>query len=292
MLKKSNLGNSDNQKYTDFMSILSKDIIINEILPHLSESRKGKQLSEDLKVSIVEMIIYRLKTGCQWRQLPIKQFYEKPYSWQSVFHHFNKWSKSKSWLKVWENFLSKHKSFLDLSSIQLDGTHTPVKRGGEAVGYQGRKSCVTTNFLAISDANGVLITCSDLIEGQHNDLYDIENQFEIMLSKMKSSGINPDGLFLNADAGFDATLLRNLCFKHGVIPNFCFNKRNSELLERDEYFDELLYVSRLVVEHSFAWLDAFKALLVRYEKKARNWLSLNLIGFLLIFERKITPNLF
>ncbi len=26
-----------------------------------------------------------------------------------------------------------------MSSIQLDGTHTPVKRGGQAVAYQGSK---------------------------------------------------------------------------------------------------------------------------------------------------------
>ena len=47
-------------------------------------------------------------------------------------------------------FLKKHKPILDLSSIQLDGTHTPAKRGGESVAYQGRKKSKTTNRLLIT----------------------------------------------------------------------------------------------------------------------------------------------
>ncbi len=49
---------------------------------------------------MVAAILYRLKTGCQWRELPIKQFFlEKKYSWQSVYFHFQKWSKDGSWEK-------------------------------------------------------------------------------------------------------------------------------------------------------------------------------------------------
>jgi len=81
-------------------------------------------------------ILYRLKTGCQWRELPMKQFFKQSYCWQSVYFHFQKWSKDGSWERAWHTILEKHKHLLDLSSIQLDGTHTPVKRGGEACGYQ------------------------------------------------------------------------------------------------------------------------------------------------------------
>jgi len=78
-------------------------------------------------------ILYRLKTGCQWRELPMNQFFRGKYSWQSVYYHFQKWSKNGSWEIVWGNLLKKYKQHLDLSNIQLDGTHTPAKRGGESV---------------------------------------------------------------------------------------------------------------------------------------------------------------
>jgi len=34
-----------------------------------------------------------------------------------------------------------------MSSIQLDETHMPSTRGGEAMAYQGRKSCKTNKML-------------------------------------------------------------------------------------------------------------------------------------------------
>ena len=88
---------------------------------------------------VVSAILYRLKTGCQWRELPMRQFFRCTYSWKSVYYHFQKWSKDGSWDKVWQLLLSTYKKSLDMSNIQLDGTHTLAKRGGTSVGYQGRK---------------------------------------------------------------------------------------------------------------------------------------------------------
>ena len=111
-----------------------------------------------------------------------------------------------------------------------------------------------------------------------------------MTEMLDNVNINQAGIFLNADAGFDSQELRDLCFQKDISPNFCLNSRNGKVTERDVHFDEQLYEKRQVIEHSFAWLDAFKALLVRFEKLARNWFSLMMIGFLVIFNRKITPN--
>jgi hypothetical protein len=45
-------------------------------------------------------------------------------------------SKSGCWQKIWIKLLGEHLRYLDLSSIELDGSHTPAKNGGDAVGYQ------------------------------------------------------------------------------------------------------------------------------------------------------------
>ena len=60
-----------------------------------------------------------------------------------------------------------------MSSIQLDGTHTPTKRGGQGVGYQGRKKCKTSNMLIITDSQGIPLACSEPISGNHNDAYNL-----------------------------------------------------------------------------------------------------------------------
>ena len=85
----------------------------------------------------------------------MKEFFTRSYRWQSVYYHFQKWSKDGSLERMWQQVLKKHKSILDLSSAQLDGTHTPSKRGGEAVDYQGRKKCKTSNMLIITDSRGI-----------------------------------------------------------------------------------------------------------------------------------------
>ncbi|WP_253271264.1 transposase [Saprospira grandis] len=168
---------------------------------------------------IVKAIIYRLKTGCQWRELPIKSFFDKALIyWQTVYYYFNSWSESGIWQKVWIQFLAHEKSCLDLSSIQLDGSHTPAKRGGEAVGYQGRKKSKTTNALFLTDKNGLPIAMSPPFAGNHNDLFEIESHFQKMLADLQLSDISPDGLFMNADAGFDSKKLRENCQKNGHYP--------------------------------------------------------------------------
>jgi transposase len=89
------------------MSILSKDSIKKMILPHLTVSKKGKQLSENKIVSIVQIILFRLKTGCQWRELPMGEYFDEPYTHKSVFHHFNKWSKEGCWQDAWQHMVSE-----------------------------------------------------------------------------------------------------------------------------------------------------------------------------------------
>ncbi len=257
-----------------------------EICPYLDFGK----ISKNTKVKdyqVVAAILYRLKTGCQWRQLPMKQFFITKYKWQSVYYHFQKWSKNGSWDKVWQNVLSNHKELLDLSSIQLDGTHTPAKRGGESVGYQGRKKSKTTNTLLITDSQGIPLACTYPIAGNHNDAYELENNFDKMLKYIQLANIPTKGLFLNADAGFDTINFRSYCYANEIFDNIDQNKRNGNSYESNTVFDELLYKTRFVIKRTNAWLDAFKAILVRFETNNLHWKGLLLLAFTVILLRRL-----
>ena len=235
------------------------------------------------KHQVIQAILHRLKTGCQWRELPMKQFFDVAYKWQAVYHHFRKWSDDGSWDKLWQFLLKKHKTKLDLSSIQLDGSHTLAKRGGQAVAYQGRKKSKTSNMLIITDNHGVPITCSNAVAGNHSDAYHLEQTVEGMLKNIQASEISTDGLFLNADAGFDTLGFRDSCFTSNIIANIDSNQRNGK--KQQHIFDDLLYKRRFVIERTNAWLDAFKSLLVRFETKPLHWRALHLIAFVVILLR-------
>ena len=223
---------------------LSKKFITKNLLPHLSQTNLGRKPKVPLW-RIVKMIIYRLKSGCQWRELPIAAFCSRILvNWNSVYYHFNKWSKDNSWKRMWINFLSIEKSKLDMSSVQLDGSHTPAKRGGEAVAYQRRKKSKTTNALFLTDKQGIPLAMSEPIDGNHNDLFNIESFFTKMIIDLEQSQIPINGLFLNADAGFDSEEFRKICSSKGIIANIDFNKRNSKNMENQPLLDDLLYEER------------------------------------------------
>ncbi|WP_232325921.1 transposase [Spirosoma montaniterrae] len=78
------------------MEVLDKVTIETWILPHLSLGQRGKDIKVD-PIALIEAIIYKLKTGCQWRQLPVKQFFDgEKLTWQGVYYHFNEWRKDGS----------------------------------------------------------------------------------------------------------------------------------------------------------------------------------------------------
>lgn len=85
------------------------------------------------------------------------------------------------------------------------------------------------------------------VAGNHNDLYDIEVQFEVVTAALDRAEIPMEGIFLNADAGFDSKDFRAACASREINANICFNKRNGNT-ERNEYFDQKLYAERYAVE--------------------------------------------
>lgn len=267
---------------------LSKKFITKNLLPHLSQTNLGRKTKVPLW-RIIKAIIYRLKSGCQWREIPIAAFCSRILiSWNSFYYHFSKWTKDGSWKKMWTKLLCIHRLKLDMSSVQFDGSHTPAKRGGQAVAYQNRKKSKTTNALFLTDKQGIPLAMSAPIDGNHNDLFDIENFFTKMLADLEQSKISTNGLFLNADAGFDSEGFRKICFQKGIIANIDFNKRNSKNADNQQLLDDLLYKERFSVERTNAWIDAFKALLVRFETKSNTWMSLHHLAFALILIRHQT----
>ena len=259
-------------------------------MPHLSVGSRGPQLKVDL-LEVVETILYKLKTGCQWRQLPVKQFFtEEILTFLGAYHHFNEWRKDWSWKKLWLTVLHMHRRLLDLFSIQLDGSHTQAKNGGAAIGYQGRKAARTTNLLFLADNTGQHLACTSPQAGNHHDVFDIENSFGELCTLMEEAHISLEGLFLNANSGLYARCLREECFRCGIEANIVVNPRSGQKKEaEDQYFDAELYRQRTTIERTNSWLDSFKTLLVRFETSAENWLAFHFLAFTVLLLRKIPP---
>ena len=205
--------------------------------------------------------------------------------YKTVFGYYRKWSKSDIWKSCWIDILTRNKSKIDLSSGDVDGSHTTALKGGEAVAYQARKKRKTTNALYLSDRNGLPLSMSHPIAGNHNDLFEIKTHFEELTHTLKEAKISLDGLFLNFDAGFDSDKLRLEAESVGIIANIAPNRRNSKV-EKEYYFDEELYKNRYAIERTNAWMDSFRTLLNRFDTTLTSWVGFNYLAFIVIALKK------
>ena len=180
------------------MEVLPKDMITRWILPYLPTRAGGRRPAAD-PAEVVGAICYKLKTGCQWRWLPVNALFTgKPLSWQGVYYHFNAWGKHGAWKNWWLSSLRLHRRTLDLSSVQLDGSHTPAKNGGAAVGYQGRKAGRTTNALFLADNQGLPLAVATPQAGNQHDTFELERVFAELCDLLEAAELRLEGLFLNA----------------------------------------------------------------------------------------------
>ena len=97
-------------------------------------------------MEIVNVILYKLKTGVQWSQLLVMALFAGVFlNWQSVYRHYRKWCLSSARKGCWIKFLKNYMGELDFSSVDLNGSNTPAIWGEANVGYYIRKKRRTTN---------------------------------------------------------------------------------------------------------------------------------------------------
>ena len=252
--------------------ILDKATICRLILPHLSTAKRGFVCRTHL-AHVVNAILYKFKTGVQWKFLPVAALIPgAKIKYGAVFHHFRKWAKDGSWAAVRRAVGTELKGLLDLSLAFFDGTHTPAARGGKGVGYQRRKRRKTTNTLWLCDRNGLIVSYLPPTSGNHNDLYDIERAIRYLIDDLRRMHIPSDGLFINADAGFDASALRHLLERFGIHLNAPVNPRRGRS-EEEWYFDEMMYEERYKIERTNAWMDANRTFATRYDTTLTSWIA-------------------
>ena len=106
---------------------------------------------------------------------------------------------------------------------------------------------------------------------------------------MQRCDLDYQGAFFNADSSFDTRDARKMLWNRGVIPNIDENKRNRKRAKRGRkrHFNRNVYKGRFAIERTFAWIDTFRTLLIRFERKDVYWLGFHFLAFTLINLRKL-----
>lgn len=155
--------------------------------------------------------------------------------------------------------------------------------------YQGRKKGKTSNILPIMDANGYVVASTGIIAGNHNDAYHLKPHLQTAFKEMKRLDLAFEGAYFNTDMAFDTREARKICFDDGLIPNIPENPRNRKQTKRGRkrLFNPEVYQHRFCAERTFAWVDKFKRLLIRFERDDACFLGAHYIAFTMINLRHV-----
>lgn len=214
---------------------------------------------------IVEGILYRMRVGCPWRDLPSVFGH-----WNSVYKQFNRWSLKGKWMNIFKSLVQAPDlewEFIDGSIVKAHQHSTgAASEEDQAIGHS--RGGNTTKIHMAVDAYGLPIEF-DITGGEVNDVK-VAPEFVQKL---------PASEFVIADKGYDSELLREIIREKGSVPVIP-RKINSTIGNAD--IDWALYKYRHLVENVFARLKHFRAIATRYDKLKRNYSSMVAIacGFL------------
>ena len=187
-------------------------------------------------------IIYRLKTGCQWRYLP--SCYGKA---NTVFKAFRRWSATGLFYKLFKRLIQR----ADTEWISIDATHVRAHQssaGAVGGGHQNIAKSIGGNSSKIHlavDAHG------NPLEFLVGDGITHDIKIAPMLLQLLDL---KDTEFLNADKGYDSKEFRNLAYTKGVRANI---QRKKNARTSNSHMDWLIYQARHVVKNTFANLKHY-----------------------------------
>jgi transposase len=98
---------------------------IEPLLPKLERRRRGRPAKSNRVV--LEGILWVLKTGARWRDLPKEIGVSPSVCWKRL----HRWDQQGVWLRIWRAFLSEldQGGRLDWQESFLDGSFAPAKKG-------------------------------------------------------------------------------------------------------------------------------------------------------------------
>jgi transposase len=205
-------------------------------------------------------ILFVLKTGCRWQDIPSSVCI---HGYSSCWRRLRFWQKHRHLKTGWQRILLvlSQEGNVDLSLGNLDGSLVQSPRYA-GVGYDSQHHRYGTNISLLTDKQGVPLV-SMTFKGTRNDIVCAE----ATMNKLRV-GAKRRVAELNADKGYDSKTFRRHMAKRGIktnIPERTFTHRRKR--DRKPHMDKGQFKFRAFVERTNAWLKNYRKLRYRYERK-------------------------
>lgn len=206
---------------------------------------------------MVEAMLYRMRVGCPWRDLPADFG-----CWNSIYQQFNRWSSKNKLIRIFKALVQEPDlewEFIDGSIIKAH-QHSAGASSSEIEAIGKSVAGNTTKIHMAVDGFGFPIAFQ-LTGGEVHDAKVAPNLIKIL----------PIAEYIIADKGYDSDEIREQIKQKSSIP-IIPRKKNSKTGNAD--LDWGLYKYRHLVENIFARLKHFRAIATRYDKLKRNYASM------------------
>ena len=214
----------------------------------------------------MEAIFFVLRTGCQWNAL-----HETGLCSSSAAHRrCQDWTKADVFLVLWESGLAADEALegIEWQGRALDGAMTTAPLGGKKVGKNPtERGKLGAQRSRRTDGGGGPIGLA--VAGAHrHDFQMVRETLEsIPVARPAPTADTPQGMCL--DQGDDDDEVRDLLAEFGFTAPILARGEEAKALKQ-EAGDK---ARRWVVERTHSWMNRFRRVLIRWDKKVRHYLG-------------------
>jgi len=236
----------------------------------VDEEKLGPQAIVHDRREIVNAILYRLRTGCQWRYLP----HDLP-DWQSAYHYFSTWNKNGTWARAHDALRAKvriaaGKKPTPTAAI-LDSQSIRTTEEAEDRGYDGGKKIKGRKRHLLVDTLGLLLV-SWVSVASVQDRDSVARILPIAKTNF------PTLKKIWVDGGYRGPRVQAVAKKVEI---------DVEVVKRAPGPGFVLLAKRWIVERTNAWVQRDRALAKDYERKSSTSEALIQISMLRLMARRL-----
>jgi putative transposase len=234
------------------------------IPPERAKPKGGRPRNDNRKM--MEAIFYVLRTGIQWKALP-----RSIAAGSSTHDRFQEWLQAGVFHRMWQAGLLTYDQVkqIEWEWQSMDGVMTKAPLGGAATGPNPTDRAKTgTKRCLLTDGRGVPLALQ-VVGANRPDMKVTEATLaNYAIDRPKPTARKPQHLCL--DAGFDYDEIRQILEAYGYVAHIRSRADETESKRKIPGYR----ARRWVVERTHSWMNRFRRILIRWEKKVENYLAM------------------
>ncbi|HIG98913.1 TPA: IS5 family transposase [Candidatus Woesearchaeota archaeon] len=212
-------------------------------------------------------IFFVLRTGCQWNALNVTGICSS----SSAHRRFLEWTEAGVFTKFWKAGLLKYNLLkgINWSWLSMDGSMTKAPLGGKKTGLNPTDRAKSgTKRSVVTDGKGIPLGIVADGANRHDIKLARETLENIQVKRPKPTRKKKQNLCL--DAGYVGNEVQALTQEFGFTAHVRPRGEEAQEIKRSARKK----ARRWVVERTNSWLNRFRALLIRWSKRADAYIAL------------------